>query len=254
MSNFQYAIDNSTSIQVNYQDITNGAISRNGNITQGTVFGTRPYTIECNMPPVLDGGDANVRGLLSYIDNNARVTTEVINIGATNTGLSYILGYQGNASTAALEALELSAYGRPGQANTSNQSPPVQLTPSQMVLTLSCNQNDIDTGATYFKVGDFIQLNNTTLERPYQVAEEVTSANFYGGIGTKYLDIKLNRVYSCYNSGSAGAVLSTPELRVGANVNFRVRCINKPRSSFQPGGPNNVTVRIEDAFEFAEVV
>jgi hypothetical protein len=251
MSNFQYAIDNSTAIQVNYQDITNGAISRNGNITQGTVFGTRPYTIECNMPPVLDGGDANVRGLLSYIDNNARVTTETVNIGATNTGLSYILKYQGTASTTALEALELSSYGngRPGIAITGQGT---TLTPSMLVITLVCNANDIDTGAIYFKKGDFLQLNGPN-ERPYQVTQQVDSTDFYGGIGTKYLDVPINRVYSMVGGNSPGA-LSSPEVRIGANVTFQVRCINKPRSSFQPGGPNNLTVRIEDAFELAEVI
>ena len=252
MSNFQYAIDNSTAIQLSHQDITNATISRNGNITQGTVFGTRPYNIECNIIPYLDGANADVRGLLTYIDNSSLVTTETVNIGSSNTGLAYILQYQGNASTAALEALDLSSYGRPGLANTSNQSPPVQLTPSQLVLTLECNANDIDTGAIYFKVGDYIQLNGSN-ERPYQVTEERDSTDFYGGVGTKYLDIPINRVYSVVGDTSPGSI-STPELRVGANVTFQVRCINKPSYTLQPGGPNNVTVVIEDSFELTEVI
>ena len=68
-----------------------------------------------------------------------------------NTGLNYILGYQGNASTTAINALDLTTTGRPGQANTSNQSPPVPLTPSISVLTLETNQNNIESGKTYFK-------------------------------------------------------------------------------------------------------
>lgn len=252
MSNFQYAINNSTAIQLSHQEITNGAISRNGNVTQGTVFGTRPYSIECNIIPFLDGADAEVRGLLAYIDNNSLVTTETVNIGSSNTGLAYILEYQGNASTTALEALDLSAYGRPGDANTSNQSPPVQLTPSQLVLTLSCQSSEIDTGAIYFKKGDFLQLNGAN-ERPYQVTEERDSTDFYGGIGTKYLDVPINRVYTMVG-GNSPASLSTPEVRIGANVTFQVRCINKPNYTLQPGGPNGVTAVIEDSFNLTEVI
>ncbi len=267
MSNYQFAIDNATSMQLTYQEITNGSVSRNGNITQGTVFGTRPYTITTSINSYLDVETTDVRALCTYIDNNALVNTEVIDIGSTNTGLNYILEYKGNASTTALNALDLSNYGRPGQANTSGQSPPVQLTPSHLVLTLSTNQNNIESGKLYFAVGDYIQLANTTNERVYQVTADVNASDFYGGVGTKYLDIPINRAYST-NYGGTGITLATPNLLVGANVKFNVRLVNKPRyqvlsggqsysqiNSSSTGGPytsGGSYVRFLDNFEFVE--
>lgn len=252
MSNYQYAIDNATSLQLTYQEITNSSISRSQTITTGTVYGIRPYTLEVTMPPVMDAADPDVRGLLAYIDKNAMVNSETINIGSTNTGLNYILAYQGNASTTAINALELSAYGRPGQANTSNQAPPVQLTPSQVVLTLSTNQSNIESNKIYFRKGDYIQLNNTTQENVLTVAEDRDDTDFYGGVGTKYLDIPLQNVYTTKTAGFP--TLSTPNLLVGTDVRFTFTLINKPRYTIVPGGPNNVTLQFQDPFIFAEVL
>jgi len=253
MSNYQYAIDNATSLQLTYQEITNSSISRGQQIKTGTVFGNRPYTLEVTMPPVMDAADPDVRGLLAYIDKNALVGTETINIGSTNTGLNYILGYQGNASTTAINALDLSAYGRPAQANTSNQSPPVQLTPSISVLTLETHQSDIESGKTYFKRGDYIQLNNTTQENVLIVAEDRDDTDFYGGIGTKYLDIPLERIYT-NKLGFGYPALGTPNLLVGTDVRFTFTLINKPRYTMVPGGPSNVAIQFLDPFIFSEVL
>ncbi len=249
MSNYQYVIDNATSMQLTYQEITNGSVSRNGNITQGTVFGTRPYTITTSINSYLDVETTDVRALCTYIDNNALVNTEVIDIGSTNTGLNYILEYKGNASTTALNALDL-------------------LTRSHLVLTLSTNQNNIESGKLYFAVGDYIQLANTTNERVYQVTADVNASDFYGGVGTKYLDIPINRAYSTNYDGSTGPTLATPNLLVGANVKFNVRLVNKPRyqvlsggqsysqiNSSSTGGPytsGGSYVRFLDNFEFVE--
>jgi len=252
MSNYQYVIDNATSLQLTYQDITNSSISRSSEITTGVVFGIRPYSLTVTLPPVLDATDPDVRGLLAYIDKNAKVTSEIINIGSTNTGLDYILKYRGNATTTAINNLDLSVYGRPGQANTSNQSPPVQLTPSTKVLTLSTNQNNIQGGALYFKKGDYIQLNDTDNENLMVIAEDRSASDFYGGIGTKYLDIPLERVYTTKSGGYAS--LGSPNVLTGTDVRMTFTLINKPRYTLVPGGPGNVTVQFQDAFEFAEVL
>lgn len=247
MSSYQYAIDNATSLQISYQDITNGTISRNGNITQGTVYGVRPYTIECSIPPYLDATDEDVRGLIAHLDKNALVNAESINIGSTNTGLSYITEYKGNATTTALNDLTLGPGGRPGQANYAGQ--PGTVTPSITTLTLAQTTGLIESSAVYFKTGDFIQLNNTTDERVYQVAADVLGTGFYAG---SLIDVPLNRVYNTLSPFDTFPTLGTPEVLIGSNVNFTVHLINKPRYTLTPGGPNNVMCQFQDNFVFAE--
>jgi len=252
MSSYQYVIDNATSLQITYQDITNGTISRNGNITQGTVYGVRPYTIECSIPPYLDATDEDVRGLIAHLDKNALVNAESINIGSTNTGLSYITEYKGNASTTALNDLTLCPLGRPGQANYAGQ--PGTVTPSITHLTLGQTTVLIESSAVYFKTGDFIQLNNTTDERVYQVAGDVTGTGFYasGISGLNVIDVPINRVYNTLSYINQFPTLGTPEVLVGSAVNFTVNLINKPRYTLAPGGPNNVMCQFQDNFVFAE--
>lgn len=248
MSNFQFAIDNAKTITIAQQDIHSGTIARTGNVTTGTVVGSRPYQIEVEVADFFDAGNDEVKSFCAFIDNNAYVTQESIDIGKTNTGLSYITGYQGESNSTVLTGLSLSSYGRPGSANTSNQSPPVQLTPSYKYLTLRTHQNDLpQSSEVLFAVGDYIQLANAN-EKPYQVESEVKGSDFYGGIGDKYVDVKLNRFYTKYDD----SVPANTTVNVGSNVEFKVTLINRPSYTILPGGPNNL-IQFNEPFQFLEV-
>lgn len=252
MSNFQFAIDNAKSIVISQQEITSTTISRNGNLTRGTVLGSRPYQIEVEMPDYLDAGNDEVKAFCAYMDNNAYVGNAVVKI-AENNNLDYLLGYQGNATTAQLNDLTTSGYGFPGYANTANQSPPVQLTPSYLILTLYQNTSALIPSAStrVFETGDYIQIshpNGVGKERVYQVVDPVDGSNFYG-TGGRYVDVRLNKYYTrIENYVIIGNIAN---INVGSGVEFNLQLINKPSYTIIPGGANNL-IQFNDSLKFVE--
>lgn len=259
MSNYQYVIDNAQSIKLNYQDSISDVVSRNGKVTTGRIVGTRPYQLEVEIASYLDAGNVEVRQLLQYIDQNAKVTTEIVDIGSTNTGLNYITGYKGNAPTAYLESLNF--YPTPGILDNSPRGS--TRTPSYNILTMqeaNITHRPSDVSTTVFAQGDYIQFNytgstgtNTNQQVPYQVMETVQVSDLYGGIGNKFYDVKVNRHYSGqYGAGGSG-ITTSPQVKVGSNVSFDVALVEKPRYEIIPGGKNGLIV-FSDSFKFIEVI
>ena len=257
MSSYQFAIDNAESIQLGYQDIINDTVSRNGNIRTGRIAGTRPFQFEVLIKGYFDAANVECRAFLQHLDQNAVVTTETIDIGATNTGLNYITGYQGNCSTAYLESLNF--YPTPGILDNSAQGSTV--TPSYYVLTLqeaNITHRPASASTVIFEQGDFIQFNytgttgpDTNQQVPYQVMETVTFGDKYAA-GNGFYDVKVNRhYYGKFGSGAGG--ISTPHLKVGSNVSFNVALVSKPKYEFITGGKNGF-ITFNDSFKFVEVI
>ena len=259
--NFQYVFDNASGIKWSYQDVTTDVVTRSGQAKTGRIVGTRPYQFEVTIRDGLKYTDGNVLQLLSHIEENAGITNTTsstnsytIDIGSTNSNLSYITAYQGNCSTAYLESLNF--YPTPGILDNSASGSTV--TPSYKVITLqeaNTTHRPGSASTVIFEKGDWIQLNytgstgtDTNQQIPYQVMETVTFGDKYAA-GNGFYDVKINRhYYGKFGSGAGG--ITTPHVKVGSNVSFDLFLIEKPQYTFMPGD----LVQFDRSFKFIESI
>ena len=96
----QSIIDSSTQIQFASTKTVGTTVSRNGRIRTGQLAGNQPWQFVVDFAPV--NVYADVRDVLQEIDYLDSVHTEAIDIGSTNSNLSWITAYQGDLSDAQL--------------------------------------------------------------------------------------------------------------------------------------------------------
>lgn len=201
----QNVIDNATQITFATRKTSNSTVSRNGRLKTSLLVGNQPFVFSVSYAPVAVYRD--VRGVLEEIDELDAVQKEAIDIGGTNTGLSWITEYQGDLSS-----------GQLGQITATT-------TYSGRTLTLSVASVTGASPSDYvFKAGDFLQLDGG-YKYPYKVVDDVQK-----GSGST-ITVTLNRPVieqSGYTINTGKGIL------VGNDVTWQVQMLEKPTFSVLP--------------------
>ena len=92
----QTIIDNATYITFDTKKVASQSISRSGRLLTAELASANPYRITVGMHQGLKYSEN--RGLLQDIDALDITEEATIDIGGTNSGLSYITAYQGDSS------------------------------------------------------------------------------------------------------------------------------------------------------------
>jgi hypothetical protein len=164
-----------------------------------------------------------VRGILQQIDYLDSVHTEAVNIGSTNTGLSWITAYQGDLSSAQLSQITATT------------------TYAGTTITLSVSAVTGASATDYvFRAGDFFQLDGG-YKYPYQVVNDVQL-----GSGST-ITVNLNRPVleqDSYTINTGKGIL------VGTDVTWTVKMMGKPTWTVLP----NRYVAFNGSFALMEVI
>lgn len=201
----QNVIDNATQITFNSRKTSNSTVSRSGRLKTSLLVGNQPFVMTVTYAPVATY--ANVRGVLEGIDELDAVQKEAVDIGSTNTGLSWITEYQGDLSS-----------GQLGQITATT-------TYSGRTLTLSVASVTGASPSDYvFKKGDFLQLDGG-YKYPYKVVDDVQK-----GSGST-ITVTLNRPVieqSGYTINTGKGIL------VGNDVTWQMQMLEKPTFTVLP--------------------
>ena len=201
----QTIINGSTDLTISRPTMTSQQITRSGRLVSNSVGFARPWRFSFNFNPGRRYSQARefTEGL-EYLD---RRYTEDIDIGSTNTNLSYITGYQGDhlnlAQQCTLESVN----------NYSN------------TVTINVPTGSIE-GGWLFKAGDFIQPGKTD-GYPYVYT---VVANVPMPATSQDIDILLHRNFLPFNYPATTTFLNK-QLSIGTDVRFRVQMISKPDTS-----------------------
>ena len=201
----QSIIDSSTQIEFAATKTVGTTVSRNGRVRTGQLASSQPWQFVVDFAPIATYAD--VRGILQQIDYLDSVHTEAVNIGSTNTGLSWITAYQGDLSAGQiLQITATTTYA--GASLTLNVASVTGASPSDYV----------------FKKGDFIQLDGG-YKYPYQVVDDVLL-----GSGST-ISVTLNRPVI----EQTGYTINTGKgILVGTDVTWTVKMMGKPTWTVLP--------------------
>ena len=210
--------DNASFITINKRKGVGQTVSRSGHaktaLQQQSIY---RFTVS-----VSDGLKySENRGLLEDLDTADVITEANVDIGSTNTGLSYLTAYQGDANTTQLNALAL---------NSTSGS-------TLYVDTTSATGHS----GTLFKKGDYIQPegNTSTYRYPYQVTSDVafTSGN---------LAVSVHRPILSQD----GVALTSGGFRTGNDCRFHIKAMQMPIYSVIPYD----LISFDGNFELMEVI
>jgi len=213
----QTIVDNATYITFNTKKVAAQSISRSGRLLTSELASANPYRITIGMHQGLKYSEN--RGLLQDIDALDITEEATIDIGGTNSGLSYITAYQGDSSGIGSVTTTATAY------NGAN-------------IYLNCTS--AGTGTNLFKKGDFIQIGPTNGRYVYQVTSDVahsTSSN---------VTVPVHRPVIAQD----GFTLGSRNIAVGVDVDWRVKLLVKPTYSIIPYD----RIAFSDDFELIEVI
>ena len=221
----QTIIDNATSITVNKRKVAASSISRSGHIKTAD-RGVGVYAFTVSMHPGLTY--STNRGLLESLDTMDVINEANVNIGSTNSGLTYITAYQGDLTTAQQDELTC-------VATTGTDGANIHVSTAGVTGNVSGYTN-------LFKAGDFIQPkgNTSTYRYPYQVTSDVAwsvSADITVPVHRGVLS-------------QTGTSITTGGLRVGKNVNWQVKALQMPIYSVVP----HDRIEFSGDFELMEVI
>lgn len=214
----QTIIDNAVNITIKRNKLSGQTVSRSGQIKFARVANNIPWQMTVEMHPGLTYSTS--RGIVEELDRIDRSEESEINIGSTNTGLSYITAYQGQLGTADLANITVDSV------NASN----IVLDVSSVVTTST---------TVVFEPGDYIQL-DTGYRYPYTVTSQVTR-----GIGTT-ITVPINRPFipqASYTPAGKGIL-------VGSAVSWRVVLTRRPTYTITPYN----RLVFDGAFEMFEVI
>lgn len=201
----QSIIDSATQIQFASTKTVGTTVSRNGRIRTGQLASNQPWQLVVDFAPLSTYAD--VRGVLQQIDYLDSVHTEAVNIGSTNTGLSWITAYQGDLSSAQISQIT---------ATTSYAGATIDLDVSGVT---GANPSDY-----VFRAGDFFQFDGG-YKYPYQVVSDVQ----LGAGGT--ISVSLNRPII----GQTGYLINSGKgILVGTDVTWTVKIMGKPTWTVLP--------------------
>jgi hypothetical protein len=216
----QTIIDTATFITIDKRKLASQTISRSGRLLSAEVTSARPYRFVIG---VHEGGSySNSRAVLEELDRLDITTEENIDIGATNSGLSYITAYQGD-----VDGGSLSMVGYDG-AN----------------LYIDASSATATSGNVLFKKGDFVQPqgNTSTYRYPYQVTSDVNGI----GVGQSNVTVPVHRGVI----DQTGVSLTSGGVVYGSNVTWNVKMTTKPSYTILPY--NRYT--LDSELELVEVI
>lgn len=194
----QNIIDNATQIVISRNRLSGSTISRSGRIRSGFVAGGVPFNFTVSYQPMATYAD--VRGVLEEIDRLDTYNVSNIDIGGTNSGLSWVTAYQGDLNSTQIAAIDC--------------------TGTTGAMTMDLDLSSI-TGATgtdvVLKKGDYFQP-DSGYKYPYTVTSDV----LYGVGGT--VTVNLNRPYIA----QSGYTLANKGILVGNDVTWQVKMLSKP--------------------------
>jgi len=212
----QTIINNAQFITFNAKKVIGQTISRSGRVKSAEVVTANPYRFIVGMHSGLKYSDN--RALVQELTNLDRNVEEEINIGSTNSSLSYVTEYKGGITGGSL-----SMVGFDGDEIYINAS--------------------LATGAgTLFKKGDFIQPqgNTSTYRYPYQVTSDVafsTGAN---------VTVPVHRAVI----SQTGVSLTSGGVDYGTDVTWKVIMLQKPSYSIVP----HDRIEFDQDFDLLEVI
>lgn len=218
----QTIIDNASFITINKRKGIGQTISRSGHIKtsvqQGSLY---RFTVGVDQGLTYSTN----RNLLEDIDTLDRNEESNVDIGATNTGLTYITAYQGDLTE--------------GQTNTVSM---VDAVGSNIyVNTLSVSGN-VSGYTTLFKKGDFIQPqgNTHTYRYPYQVTADVAFTS------NANITVPIHRPFIPQD----GVSVTSNFIRAGKNVRFHLKALVMPTYTVVPYD----RISFDSDFELIEVI
>jgi len=196
----QTIVDRATFLSIDKRKVASQSISRSGRLKTAEVAGAVPYRF---IVGVHEGAKySENRAVLEELDRLDVTVEEQIDIGDTNSGLSYITAYQGGIASGTLTLNSV--------ANSN----------------IYVNAASVTGSGTLFKKGDFLQpAGNTNGYRyPYQVTSDVafsTSSN---------VTIPVHRPVISQD----GVALNTGNIKTGKDVHWFVKMITKPSYTILP--------------------
>lgn len=200
----QTIINSSTNLQIMRPRMTAQQVTRSGRLISNTVDTARPWRFQVTYRPAKRYAEA--RGMLEDLDFLDRAYTEDIDIGYSNTRLSYITGYQGDNPSAKI-TLE-STYDYDSQIEVSYEF--------------------ADNGGILLKKGDYIQPGRMSgYPYVYTVTGDVEAESASGTVS-----VPIHRNFVPYNYPEEITFIGQP-VAVGTDCRFRVQMIARPNAQVQ---------------------
>ena len=221
----QTIIDNATFININKRKVAASSISRSGHIkTADRGVGVYMFTVgmHAGLPYSTN------RGLLEELDTMDVINEANVDIGSTNSGLSYLTAYQGDLSQAQLDQITCVATTGTDGAN--------------IHIDTTAVTGNVSGYVNLFKVGDFIQPqgNTGTYRYPYQVTSNVSWTS------SSDITVPVHRGVLT----QSGTSITSGGLRVGNNVNWQVKALTMPTYNVVPYD----RIEFSGDFELMEVI
>ena len=212
----QTIVDNATYITVDKKKVAAQSVSRSGVVMTAERTSVVPYRFIIGMHEGLTY--STNRDLLEDIDALDITTEATIDIGDTNTNLSYVTAYQGGITSGTMTSVGSDAK------------------------ELYVNCSGLGGSGTLFKKGDYLQPTGNTAgyRYPYQVTSDVafsTGAN---------VTIPVHRPVISQD----GVALSSGTVNKGVDVRFKVKMLLKPSYSVVP----HDRISFSDDFELIEII
>lgn len=215
----QNVIDNAVSIIVERTTLASSTLSRSGRFRSGRIIGNEPFSFIVQYRPAQKY--EQVRHVLEEIDRLDVIRSEQVDIGKTNSGLSWITAYMGDLTTTQLGQLSL----------TSTSAQTITFSTASVVGAASTDY--------VVKKGDYIQL-----ESGYRYPYTATADVQLGSSGS--ITIPINRPFI----SQSGYTTSGKGLVAGVDVVFTVKMVSKPTYEIQP----NRFVEFTNPFTLIEVI
>ena len=212
----QTIIDNATYIDINKGKVAAQSVSRSGVILTAERATNVPYRFKVGMHSGLTY--STNRGLLEDIDALDVTEETTIDIGDTNSGLSYLTAYQGGVTSGTMTLVSVSGS------------------------TINVNASGVSGSGTLFKKGDFLQpVGNTgTYRYPYQVTADVS---FSTGSSVA---VPVHRPVISQD----GVTMTSGNILTGKDVHFKVKLTKRPGYRVVP----HDRIQFQSAFEMVEII
>jgi len=218
----QNIIDRAETVNIARNKLAGSTVSRSGRLRTNAIATAQPFKFTVKFAPKADY--ATNRDLLEQINRLDKVFIETVDIGATNTGLSWITEYMGGLSQANIDRLTVASF-------------------SGTILVLNTNTL-VGTSPTdfAFKKGDYIQFKDG-YKYPYTVTEDVT----VGGVsGSSQILVPLSRGII----EQTGYTITGANVVVGTDARWQVKMLEKPNFTLEAGR----FIEFDSAFELMEVI
>jgi len=210
----QTIIDNATYIEIDKGKVAAQSVSRSGVVLTAERATNVPYRFKVGMHNGLKY--STNRDLLEALDALDVTEESTIDIGDTNSGLSYITAYQGGITSGTLTLVSVSGS------------------------TINVNAGSVSGSGTLFKKGDFLQPLVSSYRYPYQVTSDVS---FSTGSSVA---VPVHRPVISQD----GVTLTSGNIATGKDVHFKVKLTKKPVYRIVP----HDRIQFQSAFEMVEII